>query len=73
MVGDPNYSNSVYGIEFTTLFNPLLRPGGKVQVESGLEVANGTWQIFNLQHQLDSEDPGGQWFTRFSGSSLTNG
>jgi hypothetical protein len=73
MVGYPNYSTSVYGIELTTLFNPLLRPGGKVQVKSSLEVANGTWQVFNLQHELESEDPGGQWFTRFSGSSLKNG
>jgi hypothetical protein len=73
MVGYPNYSTSVYGIELTTLFNPLLRPGGKVQVESSLAVANGTWQVFNMQHELESEDPGGQWFTRFAGSSLTNG
>lgn len=70
MVGYPNYSTSVYGIEVTTLFNPLLRPGGKVQVESSLEVANGTWQVFNLQHELESEDPGGQWYTRFSGAAL---
>ena len=71
MVGYPNYSTSVYGIELTTLFNPLLRPGGKVQVKSGLEVANGTWQVFNLQHELESETPNGQWFTRFSGASLS--
>jgi hypothetical protein len=70
MVGYPNYSTSVYGIELTTLFNPLLRPGGKVQVKSGLEVANGTWQVFNMSHELQSEDPGGQWYTRFSGASL---
>lgn len=70
MVGYPNYSTSVYGIELTTLFNPLLRPGGKVQVQSSLEVANGTWQVFNVQHELASEDPGGPWFTRFSGAAL---
>jgi hypothetical protein len=70
MVGYPNYSTSVFGIELTTLFNPLLRPGGMVKVESDLAVANGTWQVFNMQHELESEDPGGQWFTRFSGSSL---
>lgn len=70
MVGYPNYSTSVYGIELTTLFNPLIRPGGKVQVQSGLEVASGMWQVFNVQHELESEDPGGQWFTRFSGAAL---
>jgi len=68
MVGYPSYSTSVYGLELTTLFNPLLRIGGQVKVQSSLEVANGTWRIFNLQHELESEDPGGQWFTRFSGA-----
>ena len=68
LIGYPNFSEN--GIELTTLFNPLLRPGGKVQVQSSLTVANGTWQVFNDQHELESEDPGGQWFTRFSGSSL---
>jgi len=70
MIGYPNYSTGVYGIEVTTEFNPLLRPGGKVQVQSSLEVANGTWQVFNLSHELASEDPGGAWFTHFSGAAL---
>ena len=69
-VGYPGYSTSVYGITMQTLFNPLLRTKGLVKVESGLEVANGTWQIFNLVHDLESETPGGQWFTRFDGASL---
>ena len=72
MVGYPNYSTSVYGIDVTTLFNPLIRPGGKVQVQSSLAVANGTWAVYNIQHVLESEDPGGQWTTRFGCSSLKN-
>jgi hypothetical protein len=70
MVGYPNYSTSVYGIEVTTLFNPLIRPGGKVQVKSDLAVANGTWGVYNIQHMLESEDPKGQWTTHFGCSSL---
>ena len=69
-VGYPGYSTSVYGIMLQTLFNPLLRIQGLVKVKSGLQVANGTWRIFNLVHDLESETPGGQWFTRFDGASL---
>lgn len=66
MIGYPNYSTDVYGLEIQTVFNPLLSIGGQVQVKSDLGVACGTWRIFNIRHELDSETPGGQWSTRFS-------
>ncbi len=65
MIGYPSYSSGVNGLSVTTLFNPLLRIQGQVQIQSNLEVANGTWSVFNLEHELESEDPGGQWLTRF--------
>lgn len=65
MIGYPAYSSGLGGLHVTTLFNPLLRIMGQVQVKSGLEVANGTWRVFNLQHTLESEVPGGQWQTEF--------
>lgn len=71
MIGYPSYSTGVYGgLSITTLFNPLLRPGGVVQVQSSLEVANGRWGVFEIEHELSSEDPGGPWFTKFTGSVL---
>jgi hypothetical protein len=65
MIGYPAYSSGLGGLHVTTLFNPLLRVQGQVQIQSDLEVANGTWRVFNLQHELESEDPGGQWTTQF--------
>ena len=65
MIGYPSYSSGVNGLSVTTLFNPLLRIQGQVQIQSSLEVANGTWSVFNLEHELESENPGGQWQTRF--------
>lgn len=74
MVGYPNYSTSRIGLDIETIFNPQLLVGGMVQIQVDpscpLTVANGQWQVFNIQHELDSETPGGKWFTRFTASSV---
>lgn len=71
MIGYPSYASGNYGgLSITTLFNPLLRPGGVVAVESSLQVANGQWGVYDIEHELSSEDPSGPWFTRFTGSIL---
>ena len=72
MVGYPNYSNSLAGIEVQSVFNPQLTVGGQVRVEVGadcpLKNATGTWGTYQIVHDIESETPGGQWFTRFSTS-----
>ncbi len=69
MVGYPSYSSGQFeGLAVTTIFNPLLRIAGLVQIESGLSVANGTWAVFDIFHALESETPGGKWFTQFNAS-----
>jgi len=70
MIGYPNYSTSVYGLDVQTEFNPLLSVGGRVEIRSSLEVANGTWGVFGICHELESEVPNGPWFTRFNASAL---
>lgn len=70
MLGYPAYSSGLNGLSVTTLFNPLLRIMGRCEVRSSLSVANGMWRIFNLQHEVESEDPGGQWLTRFDATPL---
>lgn len=66
MVGYPSYSASG-GIAVKTIFNPILRIGTKVTVASQLSFANGTWATYNMKHALDSQTPGGRWFTTFDG------
>ena len=61
MVGYPGYTEG--GIILRTLYNPALRFGGQVQVSSSLPPGNGTWIICRLSHQLESEQPGGAWFS----------
>lgn len=67
LVGYPSYSSGMGGITVKCVFNPTLRYASRVKVESSLKVANREWVIFNLSHELDSEMPGGHWFTRFDG------
>lgn len=73
MVGYPNWSQG--GILVKSLYNPLLQFGGNVQVNSTLTQATGQWNIFNVNHNLESEVPNGAWFTtvecsKFSGGNL---
>ncbi len=63
MQGYPTYT--AQGIVVTTIFNPSVRMGGAVKVQSDLKPASGTWTVNSLAHTLDSEVPRGNWFTRF--------
>jgi hypothetical protein len=62
MVGYPMFSSD--GIIVTCLYNPDIMQGGKVNVTSSLKVACGVWNITRVSHELDSEIPGGQWYTQ---------
>lgn len=61
MVGYPAFSSNE--LVLTTLFNPSIKIGGVVQVESSLLVACGKWKVIQVAHSLESETPGGQWFS----------
>lgn len=78
MVGYPEYT--VQGIKVTTLFNPSLKLGAKVQVVSELfdpknnpqgQPANGIWNIYKLGYDLASKDPKGPWFSHIEASNPT--
>lgn len=72
MVGYPDFT--AQGMTITTLFNPGLRFGGLVDVESlltpsennkGLQpVKVKNWPIKIIEHSLETQKPGGEWFTR---------
>ena len=62
MIGYPTFTGS--GLLLTTIFTPTAKQGGKVKVQSDLTPACGEWNIFNVSHDVESETPGGQWFTR---------
>jgi hypothetical protein len=51
------------GVTFKTTFNPAIKHGALVKVQSIVQPACGTWQVNNLTHELSSEMPGGPWAT----------
>lgn len=61
LVGYPMFDGAY--LTFVTLHNPAIMPGGSVRVESSRDRATGTWQVLNMAHRLESEKPGGAWFT----------
>jgi hypothetical protein len=62
MVGYPTFNSS--GVVVTTLFNPGIKFGSLVQIQSSLTPACGKWSIYSMSHELESQTIGGDWFTR---------
>lgn len=60
MVGYPVF-NQAYVI-VKALFNPDVKYGGQVTIESELTAANGTFIVQELVYGLDSKLPNGRWF-----------
>lgn len=70
LIGYPAYTSQ--GIVLQTLFNPNIAFGGKVKVESSLTPANGEWNVFRMDHDLESQVPGGSWFSTVNAYNPTN-
>lgn len=60
------------GLSVATLYNPDLKLGGLVKVESVVPNCNGVWRINGLRHELESERPGAHWFTKIKATNLTS-
>jgi len=61
MVGYPTYTRN--GIDLVTVFNPAIRFGGLIQVQSSVKGANGVFNVGTMVHNLEAQTPGGAWFT----------
>ena len=62
LVGYPQFTQN--GVAFSMLFNPAIFFNQQIKLTSTLSNANGTWVVAAIQHTIDAELPGGQWFTR---------
>jgi hypothetical protein len=67
LIGYPSFD--VNGVNFRTLFRPDLTFGGQVTVQSSLQPACGTRNIYSMDYDLESQTPDGNWFIDV-GSSL---
>lgn len=69
MIGYPVYSTS--GIQVSTLFDPRIRPGLGLDIETEFDFVNRTtWVASVLAHSLDVNYPGGQWMTQIAANSF---
>ena len=64
MVGYPTWADK--GIKVKSEYNPNLAVNGYVQIETSLARAAGKWQVYEILHELETENPGGPWFSTFS-------
>jgi hypothetical protein len=61
MVGYPTFTSQ--GVAFRCLYTPAINYGATVQMQSELKPACGKWVVNRLIYNLESETPGGAWFT----------
>ena len=62
LIGYPSYTDN--GIELRCIFNPSIKLGGQIQVQSSLNEASKNWNVYGINHSLDSMLPGGLWESR---------
>lgn len=68
MVGAPIYATS--GIQVATVFNPRVRPGVALDVTTDFDFVNRTlWVAAVVLTNLQTNMPGGQWFTQIAAQS----
>lgn len=65
LVGYPSFVSN--GLGFRVLYNPSLVFGALVQIQSSIPAACGYWIINRLSHRLESQEPGGAWFSDVEG------
>lgn len=67
MKGYPTFDG--IGVNFETFFNPSVIFGGSIQVQTDIPQAAGVWIVTSVSHRLESEKPGGAWFSRIRGNA----
>jgi hypothetical protein len=60
LVGYPGFNSK--GVVLKTLFDPTLKYGAPIQVQSDITPACGTWTIYSMDYNLASMVPNGPWF-----------
>lgn len=66
MKGYPTFDKK--GVKVECLYNPNIKLGGLVQVNSSIQVARGNWRVNGLEHELECLTPNGKWETKFTAS-----
>lgn len=67
LIGFPTFDG--VGVNFQTLFNPAIKFMGQIQLVTSITRAAGTWIATGIAHRLESEKPGGAWFSTIRGNA----
>ena len=62
LVGYPTYVAT--GILIIIEYNPSIKFGSQIKLESSIKPACGLWYVSKITHLLESELPNGSWFSR---------
>lgn len=68
LIGYPTFD--ITTVNFMTLFNPSIRFGSRIRIQSDANITNvagGDYGVASMTHILDSEKPGGSWFSQIRG------
>lgn len=57
------------GVNFDTFFNPAIKFLGRFQLNTSVTKAAGQWIATGVAHKLESEKPGGAWFSTIRGNA----
>lgn len=69
LIGYPTFDG--VGVNFQTLYDPSITFGGSIRLVTDVLQAAGEWVVTSIAHRLESEKPGGAWFSTIRGN--TNG
>ena len=71
LIGVPVRQNAVWW-KFNCLYNPQIRPRGKVNLRSTIVpyADNVNLTVVSMTHHLESQTPGGMWFTEVIGQVI---
>jgi len=67
LIGYPTFDG--VGVNFQALFNPGVTFGGSVKLETDVQQAAGEWIVTSVAHRLESEKPGGAWYSTIRGNA----
>lgn len=62
LIGYPTFDGQGY-IHFQTQFNPAIKFLGPINLLTSIPKAAGQWTVVGVAHRLESEKPGGAWFS----------
>lgn len=68
LMGYPTFDG--VGVNFQALFNPAVTFGGTIKLETDVKQAAGEWIVTSVAHRLESEKPGGAWFSTIRGNAV---